>query len=55
MNKRVVASFREKANFFNNFFALQCTPIINISKLPSAVQHITENSLTRATIKMRML
>lgn len=46
INKRVVSTFREKTNFFNNFFAFQYTPIINHSMLPTVILIRTEERLT---------
>lgn len=46
INKRVVSTFREKTNFFNNFFAFQYTSIINDSMLPTVIPIRTEERLT---------
>ena len=37
---------KDKANYFNNFFASQCTPLVNNCKLPAK---ITYNSAARLT------
>lgn len=37
--------FKSKANYFNKFFADQCTPFVNKSKLDK----ITDNSAARVT------
>lgn len=37
--------FKSKANYFNKFFAAQCTPFVNKSKLDK----ITDNSAARVT------
>ena len=34
VNNFVVPGFTTKANFFNNFFASQCSPVANSSTLP---------------------
>ena len=34
VNGELVSDFEQKANLFNNYFASQCTPIKNGSKLP---------------------
>ena len=34
VNNKIISSFSEKANLFNNFFASQCTPLENKSSLP---------------------
>ena len=31
---KLESDFKIKANYFNNFFASQCTPLVNNSKLP---------------------
>ena len=31
MGNKVIKNFREKANFLNNFFTSQCTPIVNFT------------------------
>ena len=35
VNDEVASNFSEKAELFNSYFASQCSPIVNISKLPS--------------------
>ena len=55
MNNRVISNCREKANFFDNFFASQCTPIISDSKLTSAVQYRTKKKgLQQLLLKIRI-
>ena len=51
INNRVITNLRKNQVFSIIFFALQCTPIINYSKLKSAVQYRRENRLTRATFE----
>ena len=46
IDNRVITNFREKADFFNNFFASQCTPIVYDSILPSTNMYRTENKLS---------
>ena len=45
VNGELVSDFERKANLFNNYFASQCTPIENGSKLPN-VSYKTEKILT---------
>ena len=35
VNDFVVSDFTTKANLFNNFFASQCSPVVNSSTLPN--------------------
>ena len=35
VNVELISDFKQKANLFNNYFASQCTPIKNGSKLPN--------------------
>ena len=35
VDDRVASNFAEKAEFFNSYFASQCTPVANKSQLPS--------------------
>ena len=51
INNRAITNFREKPSFSVLFFALQCAPIINDSKLQLTAQCGAENRLTRATFK----
>ena len=46
----VVSDFKQKANLFNNYFAPQCTPVKNGSKLPN-FSHKTWKILTSFDIK----
>ena len=43
---KLESDFKIKANYFNSFFASQCTPLVNYSKLPDK---ITYNSAARLT------
>ena len=49
-NGELVSDFEQKANLFNNYFASQCTPIKNSSKLPN-FSYKTEKILTSFDIK----
>ena len=44
IDNKVITNFREKANFFNIFFASQCMLIVNDSILPSTIMCRTEKS-----------
>ena len=50
VNGELVSDFEQKANLFNNYFASQCTPIKNGSKL-SNFSYKTEKILTWFHIK----
>ena len=50
VNGELVSDFEQKANLFNNYFASQCTPIKNGSKLPN-FSYKTEKILTSFDIK----
>ena len=41
-----MSDFTEKSTLFNDFFATQCTPLSNISVLPSAVFFKTQSRLS---------
>ena len=43
---KLESDLKDKANYFNNFFASQCTPLVNNCKLPAK---ITYNSAARLT------
>ena len=49
-NGDLVSDFERKANLYNNYFAFQCTPIKNSSKLPNFSYKI-EKILTSFDIK----
>ena len=51
IDNKVITNFREKANFFNNSFASQCTPIVNDSIIPSTIMYRTENRLSTISFK----
>ena len=44
-----VSDFKEKANHFNGFFSLQCSPVVNSSVLPDK-SYLTASSLESITI-----
>ena len=50
LNNKIVSDFTEKANIFNDFYASQCTPINNSSKLPSRRSFKTNNRLLTLNI-----
>ena len=37
VNDEIVSDFKQKVILFNNYFASQCTPIKNCSKLPNFI------------------
>ena len=51
IDNKVIRNFREKANVFNIFFALQCMAIVNDSILPSTIIYRTENRLSTISFK----
>ena len=55
IDNKIITNFREKANFFDNLFALKCTPIINDSILPSTVMYRIENRLSTINFKVEDL
>ena len=46
---KYVSDFKEKANCFNEFFSLQCSPVVNSSVLPD-ISYLTASSLESITI-----
>ena len=46
-----ITNIREMANFFNNFYALQCMTIVNDIILPSTIIYRTENRLSTISLK----
>ena len=46
-NGKLKSDFKTKANYFNNFFASQYTPLLNSSKLPNK---ITQNTAAKITL-----
>ena len=45
VNNEVVSDFTKKAYLFNDFFAVQCTPLTNISVLSSTISFKTHSRL----------
>ena len=45
VNNKIVSDFTKKANIFNDFFTLQCTPLNNSSVLPAKVTFKTQSRL----------
>ena len=43
---KLESNFKIKANYFNSFFASQCTPLMNNSKLPDKINYISVARLT---------
>ena len=43
---KLESDFKIKANHFNSFFASQCTPLVNNSKLPDKITYISAARLT---------
>ena len=50
VNRELVSDLKQKAHLFNNYFASQCTPIRNDSKLPNC-SYKTEKALTSFDIE----
>ena len=46
VNNKLISNFKEKANYFNDFFASQCTPISNDSALPNSSNSVSNVSLS---------
>ena len=46
---KYVSDFKEKANYFNEFFSLQCSPVVNSSVLPD-ISYLTASSLESITV-----
>ena len=45
-DKKLVTDFLDKANLFHDFFAEQCTPISNDSRLPVNINFETRETLS---------
>ena len=45
VNNNIVSNFTKKANIFNDFSTLQCTPLNNSSVLPAKVTFKTQSRL----------
>ena len=46
VNNKLISNFKEKANYFNDFFASQCTPISNDSALTNSSNSVLHVSLS---------
>ena len=46
INNNLISDFKFKANYFNDFFASQCTPLNNNSKIPETQSYVTNNNLS---------
>ena len=46
INNEIISDFEAKANHFNNFFASQCTPLNNNSKIPENQTYKTNTKLS---------
>ena len=46
VNNKLISNFKEKANYFNDFFASQCTPISNDSALANSSNSVSDVSLS---------
>ena len=46
INDQLISDFKVKANHFNAFFSMQCTPLVNGSQIPDAVSFETNERLS---------
>ena len=46
VNNNLILTFKEKAAYFNGFFASQCIPIVNDSTLPNTTNSVSNVSLS---------
>ena len=46
INNKLTSNFEGKAYYFNDFFASQCTPLNNNSKIPETQYYVTNSKLT---------
>ena len=46
INNNLISDFKLKTNYFNNFFASQCTPLNNNSKIPETQSYVTNTNLS---------
>ena len=51
INNEIISDFEAKANHFNNFFASQCTPLNNNSKIPENQTYKTNTKLFFIKVK----
>ena len=45
INNKLISDFEIKANYFNDFFASQCTPLKNNSKISETQSYVTNTKL----------
>ena len=46
INNQLITDFREKANYFNLYFAKQCTPIENDSSIPTETNRLCDATIS---------
>ena len=46
VNNKLISDFKVKANYFNDFFASQCTPLNNNSNIPETQSYVTSTKLS---------
>ena len=46
INNKLESDFKIKANYFNNFFASKCTPLVNNSTIPSSLNYVSTARLS---------
>ena len=46
INNKLISNFKMKANQFNTFFASNCTPLDNNSKIPGSQTYIADSKLS---------
>ena len=46
IDNKIISDFEAKANYFNNFFMSQCTPLNNNSKIPENQIYTTNTKLS---------
>ena len=46
INNKLISDFEVKANYFNDFFASQCTPLNNNSKIPETQSYVINTKLS---------
>ena len=55
INDKLISDFKVKANYFNDFFASQCTPLNNNSKTPETQSYVTNTKLPSVKFRARKL
>ena len=53
INNMRVSDFEVKANYFNDFFASQCTPLSNNSKIPETQSYVTNTKLSSVKLESK--